>query len=81
MANCSMSTQIIKPSVSHQVRDCYKALSHMLGNRHHFAQGPMLYRRLIDFIMCLAITLLITTIEAQPNQVTYVSLFGNAHNF
>lgn len=81
MPNCSMSIQITKPSVSHQVRDCYKALSHMLGSRHHFDQGPMLYLRLIDFIMCLAIPLIITILEAQPNQAIYVSLFGNAHNF
>lgn len=73
MANCSMSIQITKRSESHQVRDCYKALRHMLGNRHHFDQGPMLDRRLIDFIMCLVIPLIITIIEAQPNQVIYVS--------
>lgn len=73
MADCSMSTQIIQRSESLQVRDCYKAINRMLGNRHHFAQGPMLYRHSIDFIMCLAIPLIITTIEAQPNQVTYVS--------
>jgi len=46
-----MFTQIIKQSVSLQVRDYCKVLSHMLGNRRHFVRGLMLYRRLIDFIM------------------------------
>ena len=81
MPSCSMFTQIIKQSVSLQVRDYCKFLSHMLGNRLHFVQGLMLYHRLIDFIMWLVIPLLITILEAQPNQVTCFSLFGNAHNF
>ena len=67
--------------MSLQVTDCYKVLSHMLGNRHHFVQGLMLYRHLVDFIMWLVIPLLIKVIEAQPNQATCFSLFGNINNF
>lgn len=40
----------------------------------------MLYHRLIELTIVFVILLIITTIVVLPNQVTYFSLFGNAHN-